>query len=390
MLELKKLAIITTHPIQYNAPLFAALSKNVTVQVKVFYTWGQTASGQVFDPGFGSSFKWDLPLLEGYDYEFLENVSKRPGSDHFKGIINPTAISKLEEWKPDAILVYGWCFQSHLKIMRHFSGKVPIWFRGDSTMLDEPKGISIKKLARRIVLSYVFSKVDKAFYVGTENLKYYIAHGLKKERLVYAPHAIENSRFNNEVNSKRELTEKKKLELGIKDTDIVFLFVGKIDENKRPELLLESFQKINNKNSHLIFAGDGYKKQFLEKKYEKIKNIHFIGFQNQTEMPIVYNVCDVYFLVSKSETWGLALNEAMASGLAVVASSSCGGAFDLIEDDFNGWVLKKCDTNEISYLMGKLIKLNKVRLKEFGINSKKKIEKFSFEKIVKVIVQSFN
>src|SRR5437773_3281444 len=102
---MKKLAVITTHPIQYNAPLFAMLAQRRNVALKVFYTWGKTVLRKKYDPGFNKEIEWDIPLLEGYDYEFLENVAREKGSHHFNGIINPGIIRKITEWQPDALLV---------------------------------------------------------------------------------------------------------------------------------------------------------------------------------------------------------------------------------------------------------------------------------------------
>lgn len=78
-----RLAIILSHPIQYYSPLFKCLSERKVVEIKVFYTWGQSVNGKKYDHGFGKAIEWDIPLLDRYDYEFLENVSKDPGSHHF-------------------------------------------------------------------------------------------------------------------------------------------------------------------------------------------------------------------------------------------------------------------------------------------------------------------
>ena len=56
------------------------------------------------------------------------------------GIINPTLITEVEQWKPDTILFFGWAFKSHLKCIRYFYGKIPVFFRGDSTLLAEQIG----------------------------------------------------------------------------------------------------------------------------------------------------------------------------------------------------------------------------------------------------------
>ena len=113
----KRLAIISTHPIQYNAPLFHVLAQTPGVDLKVFYTWSQ-AQQSVSDKEFGRKIVWDIPLLEGYDYEFIENVSNKP-KQQFRGLVNPGLIPAIENWHPDAVLVFGWNFSSHFKAMRH-------------------------------------------------------------------------------------------------------------------------------------------------------------------------------------------------------------------------------------------------------------------------------
>ncbi|RYG43910.1 MAG: glycosyltransferase family 1 protein, partial [Chitinophagaceae bacterium] len=83
---MKRLAIVVTHPIQYYAPVFQALTASKQVELKVFYTWGE-GSVKKFDPDFKKVIEWDIPLLEGYAYEFLTNKSSDPGTHHFRGII---------------------------------------------------------------------------------------------------------------------------------------------------------------------------------------------------------------------------------------------------------------------------------------------------------------
>ena len=68
----RRIAIITTHPIQYNAPLFQLLAERNIVSIKVFYTWEQSKDGE-YDPDFGQHRNWDIPLLAGYDFEFVKN-----------------------------------------------------------------------------------------------------------------------------------------------------------------------------------------------------------------------------------------------------------------------------------------------------------------------------
>ena len=381
---MKKLAIITTHPIQYNAPLYQLLAQRKNIQVKVFYTWGEKAIDEKFDSGFGKTIKWDIPLLEGYDYEFLENTSKNPGSHSFNGIINPRIIEKIEAFKSDAILVYGWSFKSHLKVLRFFKGKKKIFFRGDSTLLDEPQKITFKKLLRRIFLTWIYSYIDTALYVGENNKNYFLKHKVKSNSLVYAPHCIDNDRFNEGVDENFAAELRK--ELNIKADDFVFLYVGKFESKKNPMLLLKAFCSLRINNAHLIFVGNGKLENDLKESAEKEKNIHFLPFQNQTKIPSVYHLANFIVLPSRGpgETWGLVINEAMACGRPTIASNKVGCTIDLIEDGITGFRFES--ENEVS-LQKALQKAydNRNNFQQFSNNSLNKISNFSLKKTAMTI-----
>jgi len=330
-----KIAIISSHPIQYNAPLFALIAKESDIDLMVFYTWGESSSSAKYDPDFGKIIEWDIPLLDGYNYTFLNNTSKDAGSHHFKGIINPTLNQEIHAWGADIVWIWGWAFDSHLKALRYFKGKKEVWFRGDSTLLDEPIGFSIKKLARRIFLTCVYRHVDKVFYVGTHNKAYYKTHGLKETQLIYAPHAIDNHRFSDPNAEKTKKALEWRNELGFEDDDLVLLFAGKFESKKNPEFIIELSQKLPLNHFKFLMVGNGHLEQNLKKNTKKDARFIFLDFQNQIKMPILYRMANFFILPSlgPNETWGLAINEALASGTKVIASSFCGGAIDLINKD---------------------------------------------------------
>lgn len=331
---MKKIAIISSHPIQYNAPLFALLAKEPKIDLMVYYTWGEAALGMKYDPDFKKDIEWDIPLLEGYNYTFIKNTSKDPGSHHFKGIINPTLNQIIEAWKPNIVWVWGWSFDSHLKAIRYFNRKVPVWFRGDSTLLDEPKGISIKKTIRRIFLTWVYRHVDKAFYVGTNNKSYFKKHGLSENQLVYAPHAVDADRFKDFNEFFTNEAKNLKVNLGINDDQKVLLFVGKFEEKKNPFFFIRLLKELENDKFIGIMVGNGILEEALIK--ERPKNVFILPFQNQSRMPIIYRLGDALVVPSRGpgETWGLNINEAIACQITVFASDKCGGSIDLLDENF--------------------------------------------------------
>ena len=381
---MKRLAIVTSHPIQYNAPLFKLLTQRGNIKIKVFYTWGKQVMNNKFDPGFGKAIQWDIPILDGYEFSFVKNISPDPGSHHFKGIINPSLNNEIEGWKADAILVFGWSFQSHLKCIRYFSNKIPVLFRGDSTLLDEKRGI--KQSLRRLLLKWIYSHVSVAFYVGVNNRNYFLAHGLKPAQLIYAAHAVDNERFAAPADKYEKQTVEWRKKLGIQSGDLVLLFAGKFEAKKNPFFLVDILSSINDTRLKIIFAGSGVLQPALQSAAAKDSRILLIGFQNQLQMPIIYRLGDFVALPSTGpgETWGLALNEAMASGRAVIASDKTGGAIDLIEDGVNGLVLNLKSNTRFLELVHSALNDRQLVI-EMGRQSQLKIQAFTFGHIANAI-----
>ena len=381
----KKLAIITTHPIQYNAPLFKLLTDKNLFSIKVFYTWGEDSIKQKFDPGFQREIEWDIPLLEGYDYTMVKNVSKDPGSHNFKGIINPTLNQEIETWGADAILVYGWNFKSHLKSIRFFKDKIPVYFRGDSTTLSSGKNF-LRDVARKLFLKWVYKKINFAFYVGQANKKYFLEYGMKNESLFFVPHAIDNNRFSS-VSSNSIRTK-----LSIPENSVLFIFVGKFDCIKNVSLLIEAFSQLKNTDSFLLLVGNGPIEKNLKTQASLLdsktnEKIFFHDFVNQNEIPMFYDSCDVFVLPSISETWGLSVNEAMAAGKAVIVSDTCGCYFDLVKEGINGYVFRSNNLDSLVAAMNKFT--NREIANKMGMQSKEMIFDWSFEKVAEEMHNAF-
>ncbi|SDQ00422.1 Glycosyltransferase involved in cell wall bisynthesis [Mucilaginibacter sp. OK268] len=378
-----RLAIIATHPVQYYAPVFKLLAESPDMEIRVFYTWGEKAI-EKFDPGFGQKVDWDIPLLQDYDFEWVSNTASDPGSHHRNGIINPGLIDQMNQWQPNALLVFGWAYHSHLKAIRHYHHKLPIYFRGDSTLIDVKPGI--RAFLRSVFLKWVYRHIDHAFYVGTNNKTYFKKYGLKDKQLTFAPHAIDNERFSAD---RYEEALKLRQSLGITDNDTLVLFAGKFEDKKSPQLLIDAFLALNKPAVHLLLVGGGILEIPLKTRASINKRIHFMDFQNQSFMPVVYQAADLFCLPSKGpgETWGLAVNEAMAAGTPVLISNKVGCAADLVIPGFTGDIFDSENLSDITEKLGDLLK-DRSRLKALGANAQCKIVDWSFDKQVAAILNT--
>lgn len=365
-----RLAIVLTHPTQYYAPVFRALAASTVVDCKVFYTWSNVAEGTVPDGEFGKAIRWDIPLREEYEHEFVPNVATRPGVDHIAGIRNPELIPRIAGWGAEAVLVFGWNLASHLGVMRHFKGKLPVFFLGDSTLLDELS--PMRSLARWLVLTWVYRHVDVAIAVGENNRDYFRRFGVPAERILIAPHSIDTDRFGADTVPHQALIANWRSQMKIREGEVVFLFAGKLTHKKNPLLLLRAFLQLGGPG-HLVFCGNGDLEGALKASAAGCERVHFLPFQNQSVMPAVYRLGDVCVLPSQGpgETWGLALNEAMACGRPVIASTRVGAARDLVDDGVTGWVFESGNQVQLQTVLGLAMRLGTDGLRKRGESARR-------------------
>lgn len=345
-----RLAVVLSHPTQYYSPWFRELTARPELDLRVFYLWdfGVTARR---DPGFGAKFAWDVDLLSGYAHEFVPNIARDPGTHHFGGLRNPTLTARLAAWQPDAVLLFGYSWMSHLRVIvwARRTG-TPLLFRGDSHFL----GRGAPPWPKRRLLQAIYARMTAILTVGSANRDYFLRLGVPAARLHPAPHSVDASRFapTDEV---RTAAAALRARLGLAPTAQVVLFAGKLIPAKQPRELLEAFLALDRTDAALLFVGDGSEKAALETtaRAHAATRVFFLPFANQSEMPSRYLAADLFVLPSRGhhETWGLAVNEAMHLGVPCLVSDLVGCQRDLVTDGETGWVFHAGDRSD---LQGKL------------------------------------
>jgi glycosyltransferase involved in cell wall biosynthesis len=338
-----RLAIVLSHPTQYYSPWFRWLARHTPLTLRVFYLW-EFGVKAMRDPRFATSFQWDVDLLSGYDSEFVPNVSPAPGAESFGGFDNPQIAERLRAWRPDAILLFGYKWRTHLRVIAWARcHRVPLIFRGDSHLLGRPAPTR----PRRWLLAALYRQFDAVTYVGAANRAYFETFGVPGSRLFFAPHAVNQELFDPAFPAHRAEASRLRTTLGLDSATRVVLFAGKFVGDKQPLPLLEAFLALRLPRTALVFVGNGEQREALAAAARAAPpgTVHFLPFANQSEMPSRYLLADVFALPSRGlyETWGLAVNEAMHMGVPCLVSERVGCQQDLVSDGETGWVFRSED-----------------------------------------------
>lgn len=378
-----KISYYLSHPIQYFSPLLREMDKEFDLQV--YYFSDASVKGNV-DVGFGRKVKWDVPLLEGYSYRFLTNLSKRKSlSNRMWDAVNLSVIKTLFQSNSSIVIVNGWSYFSNLLaiLTAKLSGK-KVWLRAENPLSQEllksRKSLTVKKL---ILKFFLFPFINKFLYIGSQGKLFFEYYGAKPSQLIYTPYAVDNDWFQKEAAALKDKSVLKQ-ELGLPVNKKVILFTGKYIEKKRPMDLLKAFRLMEPVDTTLVMVGEGELRKKMEayiKEYD-LENVVLTGFINQSEIVKYYAAADLFVMCSgQGETWGLSVNEAMNFALPVVVSKTCGCAEDLVHEGENGFLFEEGNVKDLSEDMKKLLDNEALRL-EYGKASLKIINQFSIKHIV--------
>jgi len=347
-----RLAVVISHPIQHFAPLFRDLGNVPELELRVFYCcdWG---IADYTDPGFGQTFKWDVPLLDGYDYEFLP-IDKRPSDLGFFSIDNPTVGQRLGDFSPDAVWIHGYShrtsWRTYLWALKH---RRKILYFGDSELLS-PRGIKAR-LFKRAVLPYFFSRCDAFLTIGDNNEAYYRHYGVPDRRMFRGSFPVDIARFRDSANaiSKEERIVRRQHH-GLHSNALVALFSGKLIDIKRPLDLVAAVHRLRYEIPSLqaLILGSGPLEGKIREQirgYGLSDRVILTGFVNQSQIPSVLHLGDILTMCSERDPHPLAVTEAMSVGNAIIASDrvGCVGPTDAAREGQNALIYRCGQIEEI-------------------------------------------
>ena len=317
-----KIAFLVERPTQFEAPFYRYTAGAGGGELMVLFTEPEPAAPP-FDPELGREITWGIDLLGGYPHAVLPRRG-RVGwlSERLAGC--------------DLLITNGYTQRIYLlaaAIARRDG--VPTGLRLDSVLFDASP---TRRRAKRLLVSGLLARAYNLFFgVGTLTLDYLRACGVPPERTALFPYAVDVEHFGTRSRLTPDERQGVRERLGAPAAAKVVLSLAKFNAREAPWDLVRAFPRLPD-GAALVLAGDGPQRAELEALAAKLApgRVRFPGYVPYPELPALYAAADVFVHPAREERWGVSVQEALACGLPVVASSRVGAAHDLVLPGRNG------------------------------------------------------
>jgi glycosyltransferase involved in cell wall biosynthesis len=290
--------------------------------------------------------KYPVHAEAPFEFEFEKNIivvdkSTIDLDDYIKSI------------NPNLIISSGWFNKEYLKIIADYKKEAKTILMFDNYW----EGTLRQKVGQYLLKLKVVPLFDYCWIPGEIHKEYAYRMGFTEEQIFLGFYATNLDRFLrvHNLSKKREHYPKK------------FVYVGRYLTLKGIEDLWEAFIQFSKKNDewelHCIGMGELYDKRV---KHPKI--IHH-GFVQQKDLPKMLSRFGVFILPSHYDHWGMAVQEAAATGLPLICSDTVGAVSSFLKDNVNGFIFKSKDINDLEEKMNKIASMNNLELIKFSEKS---------------------
>lgn len=374
-----RIAYLLSHPIQYQSVMLRELADSDEFDITVFYGLDTVSEGS-FDAEFGQHVKWDVPLLEGYQYEFLPTLlsAKVPGNLR---PINRGLRSRLKNGRFDLLWLHGWGRLADLLAIRDARALgIPILMRTENNFRGtaRPRPGLLQGL-KESIKHRVMRQCDVFGYMGQAGYDYFRAYRVASQKLFDMPYLVDNHWWQ-EACSNVDVSEFRQT-WQLKDDRPVVLYVGKLIARKGLIELLQAYTKLPaDTRPYLLIVGSGPMEKQAHELAKDLPHVRFAGFRNQAELPAFFTASDLFVIPSKDEQWGVVVNEAMNGGCAILASDEVGSAPELVIEGKTGYLYPAGDTSKLENALNTAL-ADPAQLKQTGEHARKHIASYNASRI---------
>jgi 1,2-diacylglycerol 3-alpha-glucosyltransferase len=361
--EIPRVAVIFDRLGPYHvARLEAAAERMALVGIEVFgesreYAWDRVTS----------SGRWQrITLCSGASYADVSANEIRRVVRNALTCVRPEVVA-LPGWShPAAVAALAWCVQN----------RVPSVLMSESTAWDERRSVLKESIKRQIV-----DFCGSGLVGGTPHQSYLSTLGMPLERIHLGYDAVDNDHFADGAQMAR-VSKARQATRGDLPSNY-FLASARFVPKKNLGRLIEAYAEYVRRASissaggdngvwDLVLLGDGELREELVGVVHLVgleHRVHMPGFKQYDELPSFYGLANAFVHASTTEQWGLVVNEAMAAGLPVLVSRTCGCCADLVHDGENGFSFDPLSVAEIAEAMSRMAALPSERRTTMGERS---------------------
>ena len=364
---MKKILFVTTYASPYRVHFFDELGKYAEVTV-LFADRKENQthrSGDWFVDGEGRfrAVQLQKKIASPQDRDFCIDVVdwlKKPW-DHIVlcGYSSPTMILAM----------------LYMKLRR-----IPFYMEVDGGMIRESSGA--KYWFKRTLVSQATWWISSGKYTT----KYLVHYGAREQDTFLYPFTSLWEREIPAALPTREEKQQLRQKLGLPEEKIL-LYVGRYDPKKGMDDLLHISPRLDSSAGICFVGGEPTEEHLAFCRENDLQNVHFVGFRKKEALEEYYRAADVLVLPTKSDAWGLVINEAMAQGLPVITTDKCVAGMELVENGVNGYIVPVSDNAALAEAVNRLLSED---YRAMGEASLEKIRPYTIENMAKAHVDIFS
>ena len=341
----------------YRIPTFNALAEREDVEFKVLLLSLKEANRE-----------WEVDLDQvRFDYELLPSFDWYSRTFNWGLHLNRGVTAALRRFRPDVIVGTGYTSPTYFMAQRyarkHGIGYV-LWSGSTRQSSLFQKG-TLGWLKRRFV-----RRCDACLAYGTDAAEFLKDRGADPERISVGCNTVDVDFFAAAAEKARSSAEF--AEWRARFPQSLALYVGQMVERKGVRDLIEAFRATSRKELGLLLCGSGPKESEYRELANDLDGVYWFGYVQSREMGRFLAAADVLVMPSRLEPWGLVVNEAMAAGVPVIATTCSGATTDLVVEGETGHAFEAGDVKRLAELLASVCE-DPDHWKQMGRNASERI-----------------